>query len=80
MTNIVASFVELCQLADFKTELKEDKKENEDITPPSEEELPDANIMKKFSFSYTINLNLPATTDQRVYNTIFKSLKDNLFK
>lgn len=28
---------------------------------------------------YTINLNLPATSDISVYNAIFKSLKDNLF-
>lgn len=28
---------------------------------------------------YTINLNLPATSDIAVYNAIFKSLKDNLF-
>lgn len=28
---------------------------------------------------YTINLNLPATSDMSVYNAIFKSLKDNLF-
>jgi hypothetical protein len=30
--------------------------------------------------SYTINLNLPATTDVAVFNAIFKSLKENLLK
>lgn len=31
-----------------------------------------------FSLSYTINLNLPATTDQAVFNAIFRSLKEHL--
>ena len=30
------------------------------------------------NLSYTINLNLPATSDVAVFNAIFKSLKDNL--
>jgi len=29
---------------------------------------------------YTINLNLPATSEVAVFNAIFKSLKDNLLK
>lgn len=32
------------------------------------------------NLSYTINLNLPATTDIAVFNAIFKSLKENLLK
>jgi hypothetical protein len=31
-----------------------------------------------FRLAYTINLNLPATTDQAVFNAIFKSLKEHL--
>jgi len=30
------------------------------------------------NLSYTINLNLPATSDQAVFNAIFKSLKEHL--
>lgn len=30
------------------------------------------------NLSYTINLNLPATTDQAVFNAIFRSLKEHL--
>jgi len=30
--------------------------------------------------SYTINLNLPATTEIEVFNAIFKSLRDNLLR
>jgi hypothetical protein len=33
-----------------------------------------------FGLSYTINLNLPATTEIEVFNAIFKSLRDNLLK
>jgi hypothetical protein len=32
------------------------------------------------NLSYTINLNLPPSTDIAVFNAIFKSLKDNLLK
>jgi len=32
------------------------------------------------NLSYTINLNLPATTDPAVFNAIFKSLKENLLE
>jgi hypothetical protein len=32
------------------------------------------------NLGYTINLNLPATTDIAVFNAIFKSLKDNLLR
>lgn len=32
------------------------------------------------NLSYTINLNLPATSDVAVFNAIFKSLKENLLK
>lgn len=31
-----------------------------------------------FNLSYTINLNLPATSDQAVFNALFKSLKEHL--
>lgn len=31
-----------------------------------------------FNLAYTINLNLPASTDQAVFNAIFRSLKEHL--
>jgi len=34
----------------------------------------------RLRLSYTINLNLPATTEIDVFNAIFKSLRDNLLK
>jgi len=32
------------------------------------------------NLSYTINLNLPATTDIKVFDAIFKSLREHLLK
>jgi len=32
------------------------------------------------NLGYTININLPATTEQAVFNAIFKSLKENLLR
>jgi len=32
------------------------------------------------NLSYTINLNLPETSDVEVFNAIFRSLKENLLK
>jgi hypothetical protein len=37
-----------------------------------------ASRRRGISLSYTINLNLPATTDQAVFNAIFRSLKEHL--
>ncbi len=34
----------------------------------------------RLRLSYTINLNLPATTEIEVFNAIFKSLRDNLLR
>ena len=34
----------------------------------------------KLGLSYTINLNLPATTEIEVFNAIFKSLRENLLR
>jgi len=52
------------------TETKED-------TPPKPERLSRTLGM---NLGYTINLNLPATTDVAVFNAIFKSLKENLLQ
>lgn len=36
--------------------------------------------LDKIRLSYTINLNLPATTEIEVFNAIFKSLRENLLR
>ncbi len=48
---------------------------------PPTQETPQNNMQTKkigMNLSYTINLNLPATSDIAVFNAIFKSLKENL--
>lgn len=37
-------------------------------------------LVRGLGLSYTINLNLPATTEIEVFNAIFKSLRDNLLR
>jgi hypothetical protein len=75
---VASTFLELCKLADFEEEYQP--------TPPLEPKAstalppPAFQIPAKLGISYTINLNLPATTDIEVFNAIFKALKENLLK
>lgn len=86
---VVGTFQELVKLSNFdgkktsgaSSRLKktpdnvEIPKENIQKQNPSDEHI---GIKRKFGISYTINLNLPATTEIEVYNSIFKALKENL--
>jgi hypothetical protein len=45
-----------------------------------EQEIPIPIRRHSMNLSYTINLNLPPTSDISVFNAIFKALKDNLLK
>jgi hypothetical protein len=53
-------------------------KNNEDNPPPPPP--PPAQNTSGLNLSYTINLNLPETSDVEVFNAIFRSLKENLLK
>ena len=46
----------------------------------SHQEDSDQSTELDFNISYTINLNLPSTTNVEVFNAIFKSLKENLLR
>lgn len=87
--NVVGTFMELVKLSDFENRdsktVKPQRTEsvstpkiegNKSSVNPQMENLKENS--RKFGISYTINLNLPATTEIEVYNTIFKALKDNL--
>ena len=50
--------------------------QNNDNPPPP----PPAQTPSGLNLSYTINLNLPETSDVEVFNAIFRSLKENLLK
>ena len=76
---VAATFLELCKLADFEGEIQPESKEETTDTPVIGE-APKIMSPNKFGISYTINLNLPATNDVEVFNSIFKALKENLLK
>jgi hypothetical protein len=53
------------------------------VTPPAPLERPDFGVHRNgqeigMNLSYTINLNLPPSTDPEVFNAIFKALKEHL--
>lgn len=89
VTKTVSTFTALKKLADF--EVKAEAVDEVDIiTEPSEiqgtripvvSSAPSAqNGPEGINLSYTINLNLPPTTDIEVFNAIFKSLKEHLLQ
>lgn len=62
-----------------------EEKEEQKTTPPITaiditKKMPSTRSGVGLNLSYTINLNLPATSDVAVFNAIFKSLKENLLK
>lgn len=84
---IAGSFKECNQLADFDADLSSfDAKEDEDRVVPLErhrsivrkEDAEKLQARRNIGFSYTINLNLPETTDVEVFNAIFRALRENL--
>jgi hypothetical protein len=84
---ITGSFKECNQLADFEADpdIKEDTVEPESVKPlernrsiVTKQDADKALARRNIGFSYTINLNLPETTDVEVFNAIFKALKENL--
>ena len=70
----------LKNFADFDSLPHEEVAEAKEITPIPVQASQAAPPSQKLglNLSYTINLNLPATSDQAVFNAIFKSLKENL--
>jgi hypothetical protein len=58
------------------TELPETSSTSIRVEAPNRAELGNIGL----NLGYTININLPASTDQAVFNAIFKSLKENLLR
>ncbi|MDT3778492.1 DUF5343 domain-containing protein [Nitrospira sp. MA-1] len=79
----LASIKALKKFAEWGKSIVEEVKEMPS-PPKSPQDLPlpggSKNSGVGLNLSYTINLNLPATSDISVFNAIFKSLKDNLLK
>ena len=80
---VLAAINALKSFADFEP-LSQDVADEVDHTPTQlpavRESLPPVEKGVGLNLSYTINLNLPATTDIAVFNAIFKSLKENLLR
>lgn len=83
----ISSFKALKEFSNFEDLLRK-QSEDSKTTSPSEsakpviisEEPPRRDNGVGLNLSYTINLNLPATSDIAVFDAIFKSLKANLLK
>lgn len=73
LEGIVGTIMALCSLADFSAEAPKRIEEPKKEMTVAEHEKP-----ASLGLSYTIVLNLPASTDIEVFNAIFKSLKENI--
>jgi hypothetical protein len=74
---IIGSFKALKSFADFDAAVVETQEEagaTDILAPPVDEQL------GSIKLGYTINLNLPATSDVAVFNAIFKSLREHLLR
>lgn len=83
--SIVSSFNAVKEYADFDS-LSNNTEHSRDVNNEGMAEFSDASHdspreeLPSLGLSYTINLNLPATSDIAVFDAIFKSLKDHLLK
>lgn len=74
----ISTFKKLKGVADFdaSADAGEDVAEEQATSPKSELGV----LRPGFNIAYTINLNLPPSTNIEVFNAIFKSLKENLLR
>ena len=84
LPTVAATFLELCKLSNFEDEVPTPshilEKESSQVSNEEKASAPSMSYNGKLGISYTINLNLPASTDTKVFDAIFKSLKENLLK
>jgi len=77
----MSSFKALKEFATFDGDESDEEDVEEETGVGTEDQSGEKVVLKKgLGLSYTINLNLPATSDITVFNAIFKSLKENLLK
>lgn len=84
----LSTFNALKSIADFDSGAADELTVEDHAPPPNQQQIaplysgnnqiPSAS--EGINLSYTINLNLPATTDIEVFNAIFKSLKQHLLQ
>lgn len=86
----LSTFTKLKELADFDADPKAETAKVEEKSVPAvnsqpyavrgEQRAPDELENVGLNLAYTVNIVLPETTNPEVFNSIFKSLKDNLLK
>jgi hypothetical protein len=84
----VSTFFNLKEFADFEADFESvpdtgtrnslPRADTHGNPPPSSQQLHDETNSLGLNLSYTINLNLPETTDVNVYNAIFEAVRKNL--
>lgn len=78
---MLGSFKALREFADFEASASEQSPSTTPVAPEdSDGESVDLAPPPPLSLGYTINLNLPATSDIAVFNAIFKSLREHLLR
>lgn len=79
---IVSCFNQLKGFADFQGTTKKTPQKEEETTEekPSTSDRIGAGGKAKVNLGYTININLPETTNPAVFNAIFKALKEHIME
>ncbi len=78
--SILGSFKALKAFAKFNGDAEEEATEHREEESGEESEVDRKADALKLGLSYTINLNLPATSDISVFKAIFKSLREHLLR
>lgn len=86
----LATFTVLNKIANFEADVDEEIVEKSEVQETANvpnhiqaytnHSAPPSQASEGINLSYTINLNLPPTTDIEVFNAIFKSLKQHLLQ
>ncbi len=80
LTKMAMTFAALCREAAFTTAhvskkpAEEQADKTEDKKPPEHQE----NVKRAMNLSYAINIELPPTRDQAIYDAIFRSLREHI--
>jgi hypothetical protein len=81
--SVAGTFLELSKLAAWEAaplRPKRDAPQSADADGAAEQGERERFFTGRLGLSYTINLNLPATTEIEVFNAIFRSLRENLLR
>jgi hypothetical protein len=85
VNQILGTLKKLISYADFKTVAQQANESSPQPQPQPQsarlsvpEQIREPSPALGLNLAYTINLNLPATSDQAVFNAIFRSLKEHL--